>query len=433
MIPLRIREGRVFPDYFGPEDLPWLRALLEQQAACVGLPRRCLRERWREPLFPSGPEPKRRLMTEVLDRLQSDRERTRLSSRLLRQTLFGERVTSVAGDDEVWQSAAAKLGITREVLEDALFADLPGERIVSSTPDLTVAELVPRGNLELVQRLIRRSIGCRVQLRGETRAVVRAARWRGLLCVVEGPGRPFDSGGPSASDEVVLGLSGPLSVIHHTTLYGRALASLIPLFAWCSHFHLRARCFYQGQALLLEVRSGDALLPGREPKAFDSKLEQRFARDMERTAPEWEVIREPEPVAVGRRWIFPDFALRHRQDPSRRWLLEIAGFWTPRYLEHKLRDLRLAGLDNLILCLDADRACGDDAVPAGARLVRYRRKIDVRTIVEIMESGVGGRCGTAARRPTSQSGLAARRPSAIMDVPAEQGCAPARKTDRIGL
>jgi predicted nuclease of restriction endonuclease-like RecB superfamily len=34
--------------------------------------------------------------------------------------------------------------------------------------------------------------------------------------------------------------------------------------------------------------------------------------------------------------IFPDFALQLRSDPGQRWLLEIAGFWTPDDVSRKL-------------------------------------------------------------------------------------------------
>ena len=30
------------------------------------------------------------------------------------------------------------------------------------------------------------------------------------------------------------------------------------------------------------------------------------------------------------------FAITHRREPTRRWLLEIAGFWTPAYVTEKL-------------------------------------------------------------------------------------------------
>jgi predicted nuclease of restriction endonuclease-like RecB superfamily len=59
---------------------------------------------------------------------------------------------------------------------------------------------------------------------------------------------------------------------------------------------------------------------------YDSRLEERFAREFRRVAPDWDLLREPEPIAAEGALIFPDFALQHRSDPSRRWLLEIVGF-----------------------------------------------------------------------------------------------------------
>lgn len=61
-------------------------------------------------------------------------------------------------------------------------------------------------------------------------------------------------------------------------------------------------------------------------------------------ADKWELVLEPAAVEAEGSLIFPDFALVHRHDPERRWLLEIAGFWTPGYLETKLARLRAAGL-----------------------------------------------------------------------------------------
>jgi len=90
---------------------------------------------------------------------------------------------------------------------------------------------------------------------------------------------------------------------------------------------------------------------GRRRVSYDSKLEERFARDFRRVAPDWDLIREPEAVQAGDTLIFPDFALRHRGD-GRRWLVEIVGFWTRDYLERKLALLRVAGLRDLVLCID---------------------------------------------------------------------------------
>ncbi len=64
--------------------------------------------------------------------------------------------------------------------------------------------------------------------------------------------------------------------------------------------------------------------------------------------PDWDLVREPAPLRAGDHLIFPDFAIYHRRDPTRRALLEIVGFWTPRYLEAELQRLRAAGAPNLI-------------------------------------------------------------------------------------
>jgi uncharacterized protein len=107
-----------------------------------------------------------------------------------------------------------------------------------------------------------------------------------------------------------------------------------------------------------------------------SKLEVRFARDLRKAAPEWDLVREPEPVPAGGTIVFPDFLLRHRLCPERSFLVEIMGFWSADYLARKLARLRQARLANLILCVDEARASADGDLPAEARVVRFRRRID---------------------------------------------------------
>ena len=99
-------------------------------------------------------------------------------------------------------------------------------------------------------------------------------------------------------------------------------------------------------------------------------------------------MREPEPVVAGDALVFPDFALQHRMDPSRRWLLEIVGFWTPSYLARKLASYRAAGLSNLILCIDEERDCADGDLPPGTFVVRFRRRIDVGAVCRLIEARV---------------------------------------------
>jgi predicted nuclease of restriction endonuclease-like RecB superfamily len=158
----------------------------------------------------------------------------------------------------------------------------------------------------------------------------------------------------------------------------------VPVLAWCNRFRLRAHCILREQALTLRLASGDPIFPAAEPRRYDSALEERFARDFCRIAPDWDVLREPEPVKAGNTLIFPDFALQNRRD-GRRWLLEIVGFWTPEYVARKLALLRAAGLPDLILCIDEERSCEDADLPASARVVRFRRRIDAGAVLRVVE------------------------------------------------
>jgi len=149
-------------------------------------------------------------------------------------------------------------------------------------------------------------------------------------------------------------------------------------------FRLRAECILRDRRVTLCLATGDPIFPAGEPRAYDSKIEERFARDFRRAARDWEIIREPEPVVAGNALLFPDFVLQHRCDGGRRWILEIVGFWTPEYLDRKLTLYRRAGLRNLILCIDDERQCADGDLPVGARVLRFRRHVAVEDVLRIL-------------------------------------------------
>jgi predicted nuclease of restriction endonuclease-like RecB superfamily len=215
-----------------------------------------------------------------------------------------------------------------------------------------------------------------LRVEGGLRPIVRLAKFRGLLCSVAAP----------ANDaQARLDISGPFSLFRHTLVYGRALAELLPHLAWCARFELSAVARLRGRLVRVSVQSGDPIFPARQPAPFDSRLEQRFADDIARLATDWEVIREPTPLAAGPSLIFPDFLLHHRIHPERRALVEIVGFWTPQYLAEKLARLRQAALPPFVLCIDEDRGCATADLPAGVPVVRFRRRVDAAAVLREVE------------------------------------------------
>jgi len=368
----------VVPHFLGEQDHPWLRVLLEEHERFIGRPQRELEARLREPLPCDSPPSKLRLATRVLARLQPIRRKFDMPPSLARARVFGEAARTSAPPKAVLSAVASSLGVSTDALGASLFADLPGERLVGQpTRALSPLELALRCNLALVQGMLFRAAAVKIEVDGNTRVVVRHAKWRGLICSVAAR-----ADGIGASVE----LSGPFALFRNTRLYGRALGELVPLLSWCPRFRLHAECVIDGRRLTLQLGAGDPIFPSMVTRRYDSLVEERFAREFRRLAPCWDVIREPEPISAGGPLIFPDFALRHRLDPARQWFLEIAGFWTPDYVARKLALYRRARLPNLILCVDERRNCAEADLPSGAQVLRYRRRVDAAAVLRVLEA-----------------------------------------------
>ena len=207
------------------------------------------------------------------------------------------------GSQYVLVDAAHRLEITPDALEQALFSDAPSERILRGPAEPpTSSELALRVNLALAQSVLRRASAVEVAAHENARAVFRQARLRGLICIVH-PG--------ANTAEAQLSISGPFALFRHTLVYGRALSELVPLLARSPRFDLSASVLLNGEKVRFELTTGDPIFPAKETRRYDSRLEERFARDMTRHAPDWDLIREPEAIAAAGSLIFPDFLLRH--------------------------------------------------------------------------------------------------------------------------
>ncbi len=398
---VRVHEDGVVVNYVTERDHVWLRALLDEYSRYADKKQSELRQRLTEPLSVPAPKHKLKIARHVLDKMCSLRERAALPPREARRAVFS--LATERGNESrssVLSEAATALGVSAAQLESALFADLASERLLGELPqELCPARLAEQVNLTMIGGLLARAREVRIVALGRARALVRHAKLVGLICVIErlpaGVSRKeglLESGLDALAEKdleaVAIHVSGPLALFRFTKIYGRALASLVPRIAWCQHYEVSAECLLSERAapLRLTVRSGDPIPAGRELERYDSRLERDFARDFARCAPDWELIREPEPIAVGRGLIFPDFELRHRHAPERRWYLEIAGYWTRDYLTNKLAQLRSAAIERLILCLDEKRCCSEHELPVNANVIRYTRRVDVRAVLARIEA-----------------------------------------------
>ncbi|MEP6654804.1 MAG: DUF790 family protein [Myxococcales bacterium] len=375
LLPLRITDGQAIVGYLGDGDQTWVRALIDEFERFVGRPERELRRRLGESLPLPSPFAQRRAATAVLSRMWRSRIQAPLPPRDIRRAVFDEAAATGGPRSDVMVRVGERLGIAPDVLAAGLFADLPGERIVVSPQTIpTPSDAIRRTNLTLAQAMLFRATSVRVRLEGGVRPLVRLAKLRGLICAVATS--PGDRG-------PLLEISGPYALFRRTLLYGRALAATVPPLVASGRFSLQATCVVRGLVVDFALATGDPVSAPEQGQAFDSKLEEQFVRAFRKAAPEWDVIREPEPLRAGTGLIFPDFLIRHRQDQTRTFLIEIVGFWTREYLEKKFAALRKANVSNLIICVDAERGCSEGDLPLGARVVRFKRKIDPAAVLAL--------------------------------------------------
>ena len=135
LLPIRIRDGFVRMDYLGPHDHAWLRVLIDEFQRFEGRRQRELDRQLKEPLLCPAPWRKLRAATVVLKRLWKSEAPTKLQPARARAEVFALAARAPKERHEVLAFAARNLETSPAVLEQALFSDLPAERIVKAPPN----------------------------------------------------------------------------------------------------------------------------------------------------------------------------------------------------------------------------------------------------------------------------------------------------------
>ncbi len=347
--------GQVFPCYLTPRSRPWVEAMLDQLQACVGRPREEVERRLaHRPGFGEAPLAWRAL-AHLLLRQAGFAVRSPVPPRQARAALFGAAASapSAAARARALTGCARQLATSEAALLASLYADIPPRRVLRPpAAPLEPARVMELYNLSLAQGLLQQARWVTFSARGGLKAALRWARLQGLLCEVR-----------RAGDRAAVHLSGPLALFRGTTRYGRALARWLPAATLTPGWELQACCVLGGSAHTWRASARDPLGSTHAlPRRFDSQLEQRFFRDLQRATDRWQVLREADPVQVGARILCPDFSLIDRHGGARV-LVELVGFWTPAYLQRKRDDLsRLPPGARWLVCVDSAL---DLSLPAG--------------------------------------------------------------------
>lgn len=282
---------------------------------------------------------------------------------------------------QVKAEIAAALGMSWNQVDARLFADISEcHRLKEFVGYADAAALLARYNVAQTQVALFDAVEMTVCARDDFKTILRYAKLARLLHTIR-----LDS-----ANGYVFRFDGPASLLRTTHRYGAALARFLPALIACRGWRMHALVRRRGRsgAHRLELSPADGLtshLP--PPEEFDSSLEQTFAErwgDGPREG--WMLVREGEILHREQRVFVPDFLLRHAD--GRRVLLEIVGFWTPEYLQAKLKTLRLFRDQQIVIALAAmpRQAAFESEFAAAGQVIRFKSSLTVKAVLDHLRS-----------------------------------------------
>ena len=317
---------------YDASDLPWITLVIEQVMACLGQPYRVLRERLEH--VPIRADRVASILGAMRRLMDGRAQRTKVARKVRASVLGAPALTDDARAERL-ATASEQLGIDPSEIESLLWIDLADERPVTlphGRPD--EQRLVSFANVDRIQRALRRARHVRVHAWGNALPLIRAAARFGLLVRVSAaPSADVTSSASSRAersrlagaleprdalphvavavsretDKTVLDIIGPLSLFHHTQVYGRALGSIVPYLPGLDRFIVEIDGDFGYGMAALRVASPAMLPPPPSEERGTPSIGSRIASALDRTG-DVLVERDPPPICHGTDRLFPDLA-----------------------------------------------------------------------------------------------------------------------------
>jgi predicted nuclease of restriction endonuclease-like RecB superfamily len=287
--------------------------------------------------------------------------------------------------ERVLADVGARLGLTPEAVEKGLYADLRGSELLRAFRPIKAEELLARYDVSLSQAMLLRATRVVVRLQGEPpagyRRVFRAARFHGLLHVVEGT----EDGG------YTLTLDGPFSLFESVQRYGLRLAMFLPAILACKSFELRAELLW-GKArekLTFELTNKHALGGGSAAEIGLSPELEAFCEAFTKLKSKWRVAVNERVFALpGEIACVPDLVFRRGKGKKPEEVyLEAFGFWSRDAVWRRVELLRKGFPARIILAVGKQLRVSEEVLGEedAGELYVYRATISPRAILERLD------------------------------------------------
>ncbi|HNS20211.1 MAG TPA: DUF790 family protein [Sedimentisphaerales bacterium] len=312
------------------------------------------------------------------------------------------------------QETQAKAQLAEELakpwnqIERGLYADVLSFQQLESFPGYPDAgAFLSRYNVAQLQAALYRAETMTVTATTDLKTIIRYAKLARLLHEIEQVGCVSRTASPSDARRMVRGthpmstspgrdahatyhiaFSGPASVLHETRRYGVNFARFLPALLACKGWELTAilQTPWKTTARLF-ISDADRFtshLPA--PEEFDSGLEESFANKFGPAREGWQLVREGNILHEHQATFIPDFTFHHEDGTEV--YLEIVGFWTPEYLEHKRETLRRFRKHRVLLAVPQSSLREGAAI--GDNVLIYKTALKIEPVLAALEAARSG-------------------------------------------
>ena len=323
-------------------------------------------------------------LTTLLDRKCKLTAKTPIESFKIRRLVFtlSQRnglPTTTEARKNILDEAALHLQLSSEQIGNYLYGDLENQQILESLEDITAEELLKGYNLSLTQTLLFCATELNFTATGNWQEIFRKIKWLGLIYNIQ-----------RIDGDYIVEVDGPASLFKLNRKYGTKLAKLLPLITHNKKWRLKAKILrYKGDSQLLNLQldstKDDKILTSYEvpEPGYDSLVERDLAARFRAMDTGWRIEREPDPIPVGKWVMIPDFKL---QKGKMSVYLEVAGFWTPKYIENKIKKLSLLEDVDFIVAADKKLDCQKlKSLKDRLALIFYKKSIPLKPLLKILK------------------------------------------------
>ncbi|OKY77376.1 MAG: Nuclease of restriction endonuclease-like fold implicated in nucleotide excision repair [Candidatus Methanohalarchaeum thermophilum] len=328
-------------------------------------------------------------LSKLLERQSKFMQQSEFSPTELRETVFEHGyVTNKEERKNVLKEVAKKFNTNTEQVDQDLWADQEKNEVLISKPQTSAKELLKQYNLSLTQTLLFDALELKFNASENYQEIFGYMKYLGLMY--------------SVNKELEVTVTGPAALFKKTRKYGTKIAKLLPTIMKAKKWGISAKVETEvsNETRVYEFSldsNKEHLFPQKTTtQSFDSEVEKDFATRINSLTQNWKIKREPTILRTNNQVMIPDFSFKRKRKQKRErkqkrkkrhknydLFLEVIGFWTPKYLEKKLRKLQSIETEvPMLLAVNENLNCTKEDFEEQEHVFFYGKQIPVKPVIK---------------------------------------------------